>query len=160
MNNSKVREIIKFSFYKNIQNKWFVVFNIITLISIITIINWGSISDILKTNDDVESFEIAVLDNSGLVYADFLNKLSGDERYVIQKISDNNYTAENIPDDLMVVEIIPDEKEIFKTSIISKEGIDVDIYNPVVNELFVIRNKLFIAKYGISNENLETLQSD
>ena len=43
MNNNKVKEIIKFSFIKNIQNKWFIIFNILTLISIVLMVNWGSL---------------------------------------------------------------------------------------------------------------------
>lgn len=160
MNNVKLKEIIKFSFYKNIQNRWFVIFNIITLISIIFMINWGSITSIFKPKEEVEIFEIEVLDNSNLVYTEFSNKFSDDKRYEVRKITESNYTAESIPDDLAIIEIKPDEEECFKVSIISKEGIDIDLYNPIKDEFFNIRNNLLANQYSISNENIEILQRD
>lgn len=44
MNRNKLKEMIQFSFYKNIQNKWFVIFNLISLISAILMLNWSSLS--------------------------------------------------------------------------------------------------------------------
>ena len=48
MNNIKVKEILKFSLYKNIQNKWFIIFNIITLISTVIMLNWESIGNLFR----------------------------------------------------------------------------------------------------------------
>ena len=39
MNNQKVKEIVKFSLQKNIQNKWFVLLNVIVLITTIAMTN-------------------------------------------------------------------------------------------------------------------------
>lgn len=160
MNKEKVKEIIKFTFYKNIQNRWFIIFNVITLVSIVLMVNWGSISSLFKIKEDIKVFEIEVLDNSGVVYEEFLDVLSGDGRFEITRISENDYNAENIRDDLMILEIIPDEKEIFKVAIVSKEGIDVQLYNPIKDTLVNLRNNLFGEKYGVSNEKLKVLQSD
>lgn len=160
MNNSKVKEIIKFSLYKNIQNKWFIIFNILTLISIVIMMNWGNISDIIKPQDEIDEYEVAVLDNTNLIFGKFVEKFSGDTGYKITKITENTYTAENIPDDFMVVEIIPDEVEGFKTAIISREGINVSIYNPIKDALFNLRNKLLEEMYGVTKDELKILQSD
>lgn len=193
MNKVKVKEIIKFSLYKNIQNKWFIIFNLITLISIVAMLNWSSISKLFGDDSKTDTFKIAVLDNSNIVYEDLSNLLLLNESttndsqnnkldkvlnnslentsnmlpntnnqitFEVEKIIENNYTAENIPEDFAIVEIIPDEKEGFKASIISKEGIDSNIYNYITNNLYNIRNDLLSQKYEIKNEDLKVLQSN
>lgn len=160
MNSKKVREIIKFSFYTNIQNRWFVIFNILSLIGTIVIMNWGLISTTFKSNNTPESLEIAILDNENLVFEKFQDDFELGEDYKLTKITENNYTAENIPDDLLIIEVLPDEKEIFKTNVISKEGIKLEKFNPIKDELYEIRNQLFSEKYDISDENLATLQTE
>lgn len=160
MNSKKVNEIIKFSFYTNIQNKWFVIFNLMSLIGAILIMNWGVISSTFKSSNTPESLEIAILDNENLVFEKFQDNFDLGEDYKLTKITENNYTAENIPDDLLIIEVLPDEKEIFKTNVISKEGIKLEKFNPVKDELYLIRNQLFSEKYDVSSENLATLQTE
>lgn len=160
MNNQKVREIIKFSFYKNIQNKWFIIFNVLTLIGIILIVNWGNISSFLDFQNDDKVFDIVVLDNVNLVYDDFFKDMSGDERFAISRIESNDYTSETIPDDFMIIEVMEDEKEVFKVSLISKEGIAVETYNAIKDELFKIRNVYLSKKYGVGRTSLAILQSE
>ena len=53
MNNTKVKEIIKFSLYKNIQNKWFILFNSLTLISLIVLLNWGTITNFFNIKEEL-----------------------------------------------------------------------------------------------------------
>ncbi len=160
MNHYKVKEIIKFSFFKNLQNKWFILFNVLTLISMIVILNWSTISNLFKAKEDDKVFEIVLIDSENLVYDSLLNRFSGDKAYNLTRATENTYTAENIPDNLMVLEIVPDEEKIFKTSVISKEGINTSIYNPVKDTLLVARNKLFAEKYNVTDEELNAFQSD
>jgi len=160
VNNLKVKEMIKFSFYKNIQNKWFIIFNVLTLLGIITIVNWGSISTLFnnKANEDV--FRVAILDSANLIYDSFVNDMSGDERYIIERVNKNEYTSDSIPDNFMIVEVTEDEVEGFKVSIISKEGINVEFYHPITEELFQLRNNILSLKYDIEKESIEVLQKD
>lgn len=160
MNRTKLKEIIKFSFYKNMQNKWFIIFNLITLISIVVSLNWGSISGLFTSSTEPKIFTIAMLDNANLVYDDFITELQDTPDLEITKITENTYTAENIPDNFAIVEIIPDDLEAFKTSIISKEGISTLIYTPVKDALFNIRNKHLAKMYQIKSDELLVLQSD
>lgn len=159
MNSKKVKEIIKFSLYKDIQNKWFIIFNILTFLSIVIAINWGSIANLININNK-EKFEVKILDNSNLVYENFENDLSGDEKLVIKKVSENNYTSDNIPNELMVIEIIADEEEAFKVVIISKEGINGDIYQTVVDELYKIRNVILAKKFNVEYESFLVMKKD
>ena len=52
MNNKKIREIIKFNIQKNIQNKWFIIFNIITLVVMIFSMNTENIKDFLESKNE------------------------------------------------------------------------------------------------------------
>ncbi len=205
MNSSKLKEIIKFSLNKNIQNKWFIIFNVITLISVIILLNWSSIATLFNNNSENDPFKLAILDNSNLIYNDFVNILESNTtdnkenivpnensisdnnitnnaknninsennpiydlptnfisttNYDVEKITENTYNAENIPDNFAIIEIIPDDIEGFKTSIISKEGIENTIYTPVKNTLYDCRNKILSQKYNINNTTLEIFQSD
>ena len=157
MNNFKVREIIKFSFYKSIQNKWFVIFNAITLISIVLILNWGSIGGLFKVGEE-ENISMAVLDEENIVFDNLFSELSKD--FEVERIDKNEYTEENIPDDLVILEFSKDEEKMFVTSIISKEGIVGTEYLKIEDALYKTRNALFEKTYGVAIENLEMFQSD
>ena len=159
MNNIKVKEIIKFSLYKNIQNKWFIIFNILTLISTVILLNWGSIGILFTSKDENEIFKLAIIDNSNLAYDDLRATFENNEDFEIEKIAENTYTKVNIPDDFAVIEIIPDDIEGFKTSITSKEGISTTIYNPITDALYDSRNELLSQKYNVSENELEIFQS-
>lgn len=157
MNNFKVKEIVKFSFYKSIQNKWFVIFNAITLISIVLILNWGSIENLFKSGEE-EIIKIAILDEENIILNDLVSVLSKD--FEVKEIETNEYTAENIPDDLIILEINSNEEKIFSTSIISKEGIVGEYYYKIEEALHTARNVLFAEKYNISIEELYKFQSE
>lgn len=159
MNSKKVKEIIKFSLYKDIQNKWFIIFNIITFLGVILAINWGTFLDFINFNDK-DIFKVEILDNSNIVYENFENDLSGDERFEIKKIPENIYTADNIPDELMVVEIMADEEEAFKVSIVSKEGIDGELYKAVEEELYKIRNTILAEKFNVKYESFLVMKKE
>lgn len=159
MNNQKTNEIIKFSIYKNIQNKWFLIFNIISLISAVLILNWNSITTVFKSYETQKPFEFAVLDSGDLIY-DKLKELESGEKLKITKLEENTYTAENIPDDFAIIEVLPDENECFKVNLISKEGIKLSVYTPVSEKMFEIRNALFSDVYGVPEKEIEMFQKD
>lgn len=157
MNNFKVKEIVKFSFYKSIQNKWFVIFNVITLISIVLILNWGSIENLFKI-DEEKNIKIEILDEENLVAAELISELAED--FEVEEIETNEYNSENIPDDLIILEINQNEEKIFSTSIISKEGIRGTEYTKIKDALYKVRNTLFEKIYGLTAEKLEVFQSE
>ncbi len=160
MNKSKTMEIIKFSFYKDMRNKWFIIFNALTLISMLIMFNFGSISSIFKSTED-KHFNVEVLDNENLIYDTFKNEFSSDDKkFEVSRIYENNYTAENIPDNLIVVEASSNDKDFVKFSIISKEGIKTSKYSKIKDALNVSRNKLFAENSNLTNEQLELFQSD
>lgn len=157
MNNFKVKEIIKFSFNKSIQNKWFVIFNLLAMISIVLMLNWGNISNLFETKEDNE-IKVAILDESDLIYESVYEQLS--EKFEIEKIYSNDYTGENIPDNLVIIEVLEDSENLFDVSIISKEGILSQKYYEIEDSLYSARNILFEDIYGISAEDLTKFQSE
>jgi len=160
MNSVKTKEIIKFSLYKNIQNKWFIIFNAITLLSLIIMTNWATLSSLFETNEEINTFKVAVLDNSNLIYNELAEHFNKMENIEFEQIHENTYTADNIPDDFAIIEIIPDSIEAFRTSIISKEGISTTIYNPIIDALSELRNNLLSEKYSLTHNTIEILQTD
>lgn len=157
MNSFKVKAIIKNSFNRSIQNKWFIIFNIVTLLSIVLMLNWGNISNLFKSESD-DDIKIAILDENGLAYENLLDKLS--INYEVEKIEEDIYTAENIEDNLVIVKITEDTDKIFKVAIVSKEGIATQKYNEIKEALHYARNYLFEQKYGVSSNDLKDFQSE
>ncbi len=160
MNYTKVKEIIKFSLYRDIQNKWFIIFNVITLISVILIMNLNNISSLLKPLQTENIFEIALLDNNHLIEDDFISQFTENENFKITPITENTYTSENIPNDFAIIEVIPDEELVVKFKFTSKEGIVNSIYTPIQEALQKCRNTLFEEKYNLDENTLKTLQSN
>ena len=73
MNFRKVKEIIKFDVEKSIQNKWFVILNIVAFISILVATNWSHISKYMDDHNigiSSDKFTIQVLDNEDLAFED------------------------------------------------------------------------------------------
>lgn len=160
MNKSKTGEIIKFSFYKDMRNKWFILFNILALVSVLIMFNFGSISSLFKRNDD-NPLNIEVLDSENLIYDTFEAALSSSSNdFTISRIYKNNYTAENIPDDIIIVEALRSDKDFVKFSIISKEGIKTSKYSKIADALNASRNKLFADSSSVTEEQLNLFQSD
>lgn len=157
MNSFKVKAIIKNSFNRSIQNKWFIIFNIVTLLSIVLMLNWGNISNLFKSESD-DDIKIAILDENDIAYEKLLDKLS--INYEVEKIEEDIYTAENIEDDLVIVKITEDTDKIFKVAIVSKEGIATQKYNEIKEALHYARNYLFEQKYGVSSNDLKDFQSE
>ena len=163
MNFKKVIEIIKFDVQKSIQNKWFVILNIIMFIVVLFATNSSNISNYLKEHNvnflSSGDITIQVLDTENLFYDDFLEKYG--DIYNIEKVEENPYSTENIPsDDTILVEVKSDQEELITAKIVSKEAFDSSIYNLIQEELVEIRANLFATQYGISIEELNILNEE
>ena len=51
MNKQKIKGIVKFSIKQNIQNKWFVIFNVLLLIILLIMSNASNIRKFLEDNN-------------------------------------------------------------------------------------------------------------
>lgn len=158
MNNSKVKEIIKFSFFKYFQNKWFIFFNIISLVSILISLNWNSFSSIFKFLEKDKTYNIEIIDPNNIIFSEFENHFIDNEKFKTKLVLENNYTSENIKNNIIVIEISEEEKEIFKTKIISREGIESSVYDDIIKELTSIRNQKLEGKYALDSETIEIVQ--
>ena len=83
MNVRKIKEIIKFDVERSIQNKWFVILNVVMFIAILVATNWSNISSFLEDHNiniaSSEKFTIQVLDNENLVYSDIEEEFKEDK---------------------------------------------------------------------------------
>ena len=165
MNFRKVKEIIKFDVEKSIQNKWFVILNVVTFIVILIATNWGNISKFLKDHNinisNSDEFTIQIVDNENLVYSDIEKAFKDDKNIKIEKVEKNNYSKKNVPkDDLILVEVKSDAEKIIDIKLVSKEGIDNLIYNELYETLKASRSKIFADKNNITVEELKILNED
>ncbi len=160
MNKDKISEIIKFSFFKYFQNKWFIIFNILSLLSIVIGLNWPNFSSVISFINKEDKFEIAVLDNSNILYDQFANSLPSGDKYTINRITENNYTSGDIPKELIIIEVYEDEDKIepFKLKIITKEGLDNNVYNDVYASLDTIRNEKLKQRFGVSTDTITLIK--
>ena len=102
MNFRKVKEIIKFDVEKSIQNKWFVILNIVAFISILVATNWSRISKYMDDHNigiSSDKFTIQVLDNEDLAFEDIKEAYKEEKNIKVEKVTENKYSKNNIPDE-------------------------------------------------------------
>lgn len=165
MNIRKVKEIIKFDVEKDIQNKWFVILNVLAFIGILIATNWSNISKYMDEHDINfgigEEFKIEVLDNENLVFIDIEEAFKDEENIKIERVQEDNYSKENIPkEDLLLVEVNSDSEKIINVKFVSKEAIDSSIYDKVYEVLLEARSKIFAEKHGVTVEELDVLNEE
>lgn len=163
MNKQKIKGIVRCSIKQNIQNKWFVVFNILLLILLVIMANANNIRKFLEDNN-IKLFNdeiiIEYVDTDNLI-GDIVEKTFEEyEKVTVSKIDKNEYTKENIKDNLVVLEIFKDDSQIIKAKITSKEGIDGGVYEKLISILEEIRIDQFSKTNNIERDKLELLNSE
>ena len=165
MNIKKIKEIVKFDVEKSIQNKWFMILNIVIFISILITTNLSNIESFLDEHNmnfmEMEDVTIQVLDNENILYDKLEVQTAEVKAIKLEKVSKNDYSKENIPDDdIILVEAIKDETELIKIKLISKEGIGTEVYDLIYEAIKEARNELFASKYSITVDELDTLSTE
>ena len=165
MNIRKVKEIIKFDVEKSIQNKWFVILNVLAFISILVATNWSNISSYMDDHNigilPSEKFELQVLDNENLVFEDIKETFKEDKNISIKQVDENKYSKKNVPkDDVLLVEIKSDSKNIISVKMVSKEAVDSIIYDKLYMTLLESRSKIFADKNNIALDDLKVLSEN
>ena len=163
MNKQKIKEIVKFSIKQNIQNKWFVGFNVLLLVLMILFANAGNIKEFLE-NNNIQIFddEVAIeyVDPNNIIDHKLERMFAKNEKVTVKKVSENKYTPKNIKDNVLIVEVDKDEEKIIKVKITSKEGFDSAIYDDIVEVLQECRSEVFAQTLNIPEEKLEILSTE
>ncbi len=162
MNIRKIKEIVKFDVERNLQNKWFIILNILMLIIALIVTNKDNISKYLEEKEidiiNEEEVTLQILDNEEIAYDEFALEFEGKEKIKIEKVTENNYSRENVPkDNVILIEIEKDEMAIIKTKIVSKESVDGDLYNQIYETLQKVRSKIFAENNNINLDELNLL---
>ena len=108
MNKQKIKEIVKFSLRKNIQNKWFIILNSFLLIVIVLMVNASNVADFLeKNNIDLfhDDIKIDYVDKENLIGNSLEKAFEEDEKVKVEQIAENIYTEETI-ENHVVVEVL------------------------------------------------------
>lgn len=166
MNLRKVKEIVKFDVEKSIQNKWFVILNIIMFLGVLLITNWNNISSYLEEkNIDIfiaDEVTIEVLDNENLMDTEAITKKYEEYGNIkFEKVNSNNYSKENLPDNnVILIELSTSKENFIESKIVSKEGVDGDIYDIIYEELKDVRSKVFADRNNIQLDDLNILNEE
>jgi ABC-type Na+ efflux pump permease subunit/membrane protease YdiL (CAAX protease family) len=165
MNRKKIKEIIKFDVEKSIQNKWFILLNIVIFICVLAATNWSNIASFLESHNidiiSTETISIEVLDEEDLFYSDFVTNCKEYDNLKVKKVTENKYSKQNIPDsDVIFIEVTRDDEAVIKAKIVSKEGISSDIYDFIYQNLKETRSKVFAKNHGMTIDELNVLNED
>lgn len=163
MNSRKVKEIVKFYIQKNVQNKWFVLVNVIILISMLVSTNASHIRTFLESKNIElfkDEFKIEIIDKENLAKDEIVKQFENRENIEISEVEENKYTKDNIPRNFALVEIKHNDEEIISATITSKEGIDTEIYNKITEGIKEARNNIFAESIGVETEELDILSRD
>lgn len=163
MNNQKVKEIVKFSLQKNIQNKWFVLLNVIVLITTIAMTNVENIKSFMK-NNNINVFDkettIEIIDDGNIAKDKLIKKFEGSENIKFVEKTGTEYNKDNILDDYIVIEINKSDDYIITAKVISKEGIDSSLYDGLINVLKEARSEEFANELNIEKTKLDILNEE
>lgn len=163
MNKQKVKEIVKFSIRQNMQNKWFVIFNIFIFLFVLVMTNSSNISQFLE-NNNIQLFDdevtIEYIDKENLLGNKIVEAFEEHEKIEVKQIDENNYTKETIPDNLLVVEVKSDENKILTAVITSKEGMDSVTYDEILTILEDTRLEVLAKKINAKESDLENLNTE
>lgn len=163
MNNQKVKEIVKFSLQKNIQNKWFVLLNVIVLITTIAMTNVENIKSFMK-NNNINVFDkettIEIIDDENIAKDKLIKKFESSENIKFVEKTGTEYNKDNILDDYIVIEINKSDDYIITAKVISKEGIDSSLYDGLVSVLKEARSEEFANELNIEKTKLDILNEE
>ena len=157
MNKQKTNTIIKFTLREYLESKFFIIFNIISLISVIVGFNFSSFKQILHIPEKVINYKIEVVDNSNILYDEFINHFVYSGDYEISKIPENTYTKDNIEEENIILEIEEKDKEHFIATITTKQSLKNEIKEALDNTLVDIQHKMLKADYNLNDEELDII---
>lgn len=165
MNTRKIKEIVKFNVEKDIQNKWFIILNIVVFIGILIATNWSNISKYMEEHNvdffASEEITIQVLDKENLFYDSFKENCKDYENIKIERVENNSYSKENVPEDNTILfEIKSDKKDVVTSKIVSKEGIDSNLEQIIYDTIKETRSKLFAKQNDITVDELNILNEE
>ena len=163
MNKEKVWGIIKFYVSKNLQNKWFVIFNVFIFMTCLLTTNIGNILDLLESHN-INLFDeevvLEIWDKDNVSAKKFETAFVDDDNVEIRYINGNDYTEETLSDEVIVVEIEKDEEKIVTGKIVSKETIAFEMYNSITDVFEDIRADLFASNNDIELKELEIMNTE
>ncbi len=159
MNKTKFKELFKFSIAKYFTNKWFALFNVLLFISLILGINFSNLQTIFDS-DSKKPFILHINDKNDYVSSTLTKDLESGDQFKILVNDDYKYDADTIDKYDIILNISDDEEQVFKTELVSREGILNDIVSKITASLLNARNKLFEEKYDIDIETIELIQSE
>ena len=157
MNKQKINSIMKFTLREYFESKFFIIFNIVTLISCIVGFNFNSFKQVLNIPDKEIKYEIEVIDNLNIIYSQFVENFDYSGDYEIKKSTHNDYTKDNIKEENIIIEIEENEKSHFKATITSKQSLEPSITKELNRVFSTIQNKMYESDFSLQSGDIELI---
>ena len=157
MNRQKTNTIIKFTLREYLESKFFIIFNIVSLIGVILGFNFNNFKQILHIPEEIINYKIEVIDNNNVLFDEFKESFDYSGEYELSKVTENNYTKDNIKEENIIVEIEEREKEHFCATITTKQNLKSDIKVALVDTLVNIQQKMLEKDYDLNDEDIDII---
>lgn len=142
---------------QTLKMKFFIILNILMLVSILGVVNFSSVKQIIALNfgdnADKNILKIMVVDDTGK-----FTKLIQDDK--IKNIEIVDYSEEGIKKGEALIEIKNDETNIINVKLTSNEYVKDKQYFDIQSVINKIRGDIFSEKYGVSLSETQQLNND
>lgn len=163
MRNSKIGSIVKNEVERSIKNKWFVILNLLLLVTTVVGMNFGNFKALLKNNNVSfsEKMEIYVEDLSNLAYDKLVEAFKdNNDIEVSKKQSIEEYKNEELSENAILLKVEKSKTEYIKSSLITKETVLASYIEKIENVLTSIKSTMIAESKNLTAEEIETIKSD
>jgi membrane protease YdiL (CAAX protease family)/ABC-type Na+ efflux pump permease subunit len=152
---SKLSRLIISGIEQSLRTRMFVILNVIILLSTIVIFNFGTVNKIIDINSNKNNeLSLVIIDNTKQIADKLVIKLESDS-LIVDDFNEKDLTKEQV-----LIRINYDEKYIIKSDVVSKEYLNVEVFDKIKTVLNEFKDKIILDKYDINNEYKELLKND
>ncbi len=157
----KFKYLAKYSLFKKIKNKWFIIANIIVLIIVIGLVNIDSIVKFFG-GDFNNELKINVIDNTNY-YNDIKTGLEGVSAYLsnskvtIKKVDNLKKQKQKLKDTDDILLVINKDENVFNAQFITDSYVDMTKYASIVSALNSVKEKIALQNSNIDKNELSKI---
>lgn len=164
MKNSKIVAIIKNDIERSIKNKWFVILNLLLLITTVVLLNFNSIKSLFLKEDETlidNSTTIYVRDLENIAYDKIAKSFENDINVDVEKTENiEQYNNDNLDTNIILVDVHSDNVEYINASIIYKDGTSNDYILKIESTINSIKDTMISENKNLTLQEIEQIKQD
>lgn len=163
MKGRKISSIIKNEVERSIKNKWFVILNLLLLVSTIVGINFNNFKALLKKNNVSFShtMQIYVEDNENIGYDKLVEAFNNNETVKIEKRSSIEELKNNdLSEDTILLKIERSDKDYIRSDLITKETINASYIEAIESVLTSIKDTMLAQNKNLTEEEISIIKEN